>query len=114
MKIAKVIATSFVSREIREKTGICGTPPGYFSHSQKFTTPESIIDLIKLNVELEKNCDPGENVDLIIINNDSGYRQGNKYLESLNGEKLKKGIIRVYHRENIGRSFGDIIMHFKN
>lgn len=106
MKIAKVITTSFVPRVVRMKTGILGDPPGYFSHSQNFVTCQSVIDLIKMNVALEAECDPGSDVDLIIINNDSGFEPGNQYLDSLDGQLLKRGKIRIFHRENYGRSFG--------
>jgi hypothetical protein len=106
MKIAKVITTSFVPRVVREKTGICGDPAGFFVHSQNFTTNESILELIKLNIKLEEQFNPGVDVDLIIINNDSGYRPGAEYLDQLTKRKLMRGTIRVFHRENIGRSFG--------
>jgi hypothetical protein len=106
MKIAKVITTSFVPRVLRQKSQICGEPPGYFSHSQNFVTCESVIDLIKMNVNMEEMCDPGEDVDLIIINNDSGFELGRQYLDSLDGKLLKRGKIRIFHRENYGRSFG--------
>jgi hypothetical protein len=106
MKIAKVITTSFVPRVPRNKSSICGEPPGYFSHSLNFVTNESIIQLIQLNINLEEQCDPGVDVDLIVVNNDSGFQPGVDYLNGLDGKKLKKGIVRVFHRENYGRSFG--------
>ena len=106
MKIAKVITTSFVPRVARINTSICGDPPGYFTHSQNFVTCESVIELIQLNVVLEERCDPGVDLDLIIINNDSGFEPGKKFLDNLDGKKLKRGNVRVFHRDNYGRSFG--------
>jgi len=50
-KVAKIITTSFCPRVVRESAELTGNPLGYFSHSQKFTIPESIIDLINLNNE---------------------------------------------------------------
>lgn len=105
-KIAKIITTSFTPRELREETGVLGYPPGYFSHSQNFPSSESVVDLIKLNISLEEKCDPGCDVDLVIINNDCGYIPGNKYLDELDGKELKRGKVRIFHRENYGRSFG--------
>jgi len=95
MKVAKIITTSFIPREIRENSILCGNPLGYFSHSQNFSTRESIIELLRFNVAEEKKCDPGCDTDVIIVNNDTVDRM-----------KLKHGVIRVLHRENFGRSFG--------
>ena len=106
MKIAKVITTSFISRTIRDKTCLSGRPLGNFSHSQNFTTPESIIDLIKYTLNCESKIDPGCKVDLIFVNNQVGYELGDQYLDSINDTKTKNGIIKIIHRENIGRSCG--------
>lgn len=106
MRIAKVIATSFVPRSVREVTGISGTPMGYFSHSQNFPTRESVIDLIKFTIERELRCDPGAPVDLIIVNSDSGWQEGRRFLDGLDGTSLPHGRIRVMHRKNFGLSFG--------
>ena len=106
VKVAKVITTSFIPRVVRERTELCGRPLGYFSHSQNFTTEASIIDLVKFNIEKELECDPGVDVDLIIVNNDTGWKYGKDYLNSLERTKLKRGNIRVFHRDNFGRSFG--------
>lgn len=100
-------------RAVREKTEMTGIPLGYFVHSQNFPTKESVIDLINLNIEIELKCNPGENVDLIIVNNDSGWQDGNHFLESINGKRLKHGKIQVLHRENFGRSFGGYNHAFK-
>ena len=105
-KVAKIITTSFCPRVVRESAELTGNPLGYFSHSQKFTTPESIIDLIKLNIEKELSCDPGADVDLIIVNNDTGWKLGRSYLDGIDNIKLPRGIVRIFHRENYGRSFG--------
>jgi hypothetical protein len=106
VKVAKVIATSFVPRTVREKTGLSGTPVGFFSHSQNFPTRESIIDLINFSIAIELKCDPGELVDLIIVNSDSGWQEGRLFLDSINGKGLQKGKIRVLHRKNFGLSYG--------
>ncbi len=106
MKVAKIITTSFIPREIRENSILCGNPLGYFSHSQNFSTRESIIELLRFNVAEEKKCDPGCDTDVIIVNNDTGWIPGRDYLDSVDRMKLKHGVIRVLHRENFGRSFG--------
>jgi hypothetical protein len=113
MKVAKVICTCFVPRRVREITGLSGDPIGYFSHSQNFPTKESVIDLINFNIECELKCNPGEPVDLIIVNSDIGWQDGIRYLDSINGKKLKHGKIHVLHRKNIGWSFGGYNHAFK-
>lgn len=106
MKACKVITTCFEGRTVREKTTKLGNPKGYYNHSQNFPTSESVVELIKLIVEQDKIVDPGVPCDTIIVNNDIGYKDGNDYLESINGEKLHSGKIIILNRENYGRSFG--------
>ena len=106
MKVAKIITTSFVERSIRMKTNLSGDPLGYFSHSQNFTTNEEILELIKFTLNLEVAINPGCSVDLIIINNKTGWDKGDIYLDSIKNKKINSGIVKILHRENIGRSFG--------
>jgi hypothetical protein len=103
----KVIATCFAGgREIREETTILGDPPGPFEHSQNFSTPEKVLELVAYNYELERKVDPGVESDTIIVNNDVGWEKGNKYLESIRNTKIFSGQLVVINRENYGRSFG--------
>lgn len=106
MKVAKIITTSFAPRSIRKNTSLSGTPLGYFSHSQNFTTNEEILELIKYTLKLEDEINPGCSVDLIIVNNMTGWINGDNYLNSINNKKIHSGIVKILHRENIGRSFG--------
>ena len=113
MKIAKVITTSFVPRVVREDTGLAGSPMGYFSHSQNFQTEESVIDLINWVIDSESMCNPGYPVDLIIVNNDSGWGKGVNFLKKIDGKTLNHGKVRVLTKENYGRSFGGYNYAFK-
>ncbi|TAN42046.1 MAG: hypothetical protein EPN22_13405 [Nitrospirae bacterium] len=113
MRVAKVIATSFVPRRVREETGLSGNPVGYFSHSQNFPTKESVVDLINFNIECELKCNPGDPVDLIIVNSDVGWQDGNSFLDSIDGKILKYGKIHILHRANLGWSFGAYNHAFK-
>ncbi len=113
MKVCKVITTVFLGRVIREETALCGDPEGLFNHSQNFPTPESVVDLIKLIVSLEKKNDPGLSTDVVIVNNDVDYEDGNDYLRSLEGVKIHSGKIKILFRKNIGRSFGGYNHAFK-
>jgi len=106
MKVCKVITTVFVGRTIRENTTEVGSPRGLFNHSQNFPTPDSVIDLLKMTIELEKNIDPGIETDVVIVNNDVGHQEGNEYLKSIDGSKIHSGIIKILTKENFGRSFG--------
>lgn len=114
MKIAKVIATAFEPRTVKERTKLAGNPLGYFEHSQNFPTKKSIIELINFNIEMELKCNPGETVDLIFVNNNLGWEDGNRFLDNLNGNLLRAGKIYVLHRANgLGRSYGSYNYAFK-
>jgi hypothetical protein len=116
MKAAKIIATCFRPKEIIEKTRLSGNPMGYFYHSQKFTNDDEFINLIKLNIELENKYDPGCNRDLIIVNADVGSVKGNQFIREINNQKIFRGKIIAYTRENFGLSFGsynDAFQKFK-
>lgn len=106
MRVCKVITTVFAGRTIREHTTELGVPRGFFNHSQNFPTPDSVIDLLKLTISIEKNVDPGVETDVVIVNNDVNYEKGNAFLNLINDEKIHSGKIRILHRENYGRSFG--------
>lgn len=105
-KVCKIIATNFSARTFRENTTICGRPAGYFNHSQNFPTPESIQNLLMLNIEQEMHVNPGVGVDTFIVNNQCGYESGDEFLRKLDGKKTYSGEIKILERENFGRAFG--------
>jgi len=113
MKVCKVITTSFLERKIREETTLCGNPKGLFNHSQNFPTPKSIIELLKLTVSLEEKTDPGILTDVVIVNNDVGFKEGNDFLNSINNKKFKNGKLKILFKENYGRSFAGYNYAFK-
>jgi hypothetical protein len=114
MYAAKVIATCFVKRELRFKSSLVGDPVGYFNHSQVLKSPEEVVDLIKYNISLEKKVNPGIlKRDLIIVNNDVGYKNGNNFLRKISGSKIPFGKIITCNRKNIGMSFGAYDYAFK-
>ena len=107
MKIAKIISTSFHPRSIRLKTLLCGSPPVYTLGSQNFTTKENIKDLILFQIEKEKKCDPGKNVDLVFVNNNIGSEWGNYFIDSLNNLQLQHGkVLTIQNNSNLGWSYG--------
>ena len=107
MKAAKIIATTFAKRSIRPKTYLVGDPIGYFGHSQVYQGGADIISLIKFNISMEKKYIPGiKKRDLIIINNNVGFKKGNEFLKKISGTKIPYGKIIVCNRNNIGMSFG--------
>ena len=106
MKFAKVLTTCFKRGRVRKKTELLGDPPGYFSHSQNFTTIEETINLIKYQIKMEKKYPPGMNRDLIIVNSDVGSEQGNKFIQELNNKEINDGKILTFTRKNIGLSYG--------
>lgn len=97
--ICKVVATSFGAREVRKDAR-------YTDHPQEITSPQEALDMLKEVVELESTWDAGEPTDLIVVNSDRGFREGNEYIEEIDGLKTRNGIIRAYTRPNTGWSFG--------
>jgi hypothetical protein len=69
-------------------------------------TSEQCIEFLELQIDNEKTNDPGCELDVIIVNNDTNNHEANLYINSLNGQKIFNGTIRVFHRQNIGGSFG--------
>lgn len=102
----KVIATCFTGRELRPEHDTCGSPPGVFLHAQVFPDADSVLELVRLNHEIEGTVDPGAACDTIIVNNDVGWQEGNRYLDSIDGTRTHSGVLRVVHRENFGTSLG--------
>ena len=88
------------------KTEMWGDPPGPFMHAQNFPDPESVMELVSLIHEFERKVDPGIECDTIIVNNDTGWEKGNRYLASLNGTRTFAGVLTVITRENYGVSLG--------
>ncbi len=113
MRAVKVIATCFKPKEILEKTRLAGDPLGYFYHSQNFTNTSDIINLLKLNIDLENKYNPGFDRDIIFVNANINSSEGNKFIENINNQKIKRGKIIAYTRENFGLSFGSYNDAFK-
>jgi len=106
MKVAKVVATCFLPKKFINKSYLVGDPLGFFGHSQKSDNDIDIINLIKFNIEKEKESCPGADRDLIIVNSDVNSLKGNKFIKKINGMKIPGGMVRAFTRKNIGRSFG--------
>ena len=106
MKVAKIVATCFKAKSVNLKTKLTGNPLGYYFHSQNFTTTKDFIDLINLHVKLDISTNPGNDLDLILVNSDVGNIEGNNYLNKLNNTKINRGKILTYTRKNKGLSFG--------
>lgn len=106
MKFAKVLSTCFKRGRVRENTELLGDPPGYFCHSQNFTTLDDTINLINYQIEMEKKYPPGVDRDLIIVNSDVGSEKGNSFIDSLNNREINNGKIISFSRKNVGLSYG--------
>lgn len=78
----------------------------YPAHNQNCPTAKHMLKLVQELYEVEVNQDAGCPVDIYFINNDVGYEEGNKWLDSINGTKTKNGTLYVLTRENTGGSFG--------
>ena len=75
-------------------------------HAQNFPDPESVLELVALIHEFERKVDPGIECDTIIVNNDVGWKKGNRYLASLDGTKTLAGVLKVITKDNFGNSLG--------
>ena len=114
MKVAKIISTCFTKRAYRRKSSLVGDPLGYFGHSQIIETSEDALNLIKFNIQIEKKINPGvKKRDLIIINNDVGFKKGNEFLKKISGTKIPFGKIITSTRKNTGMSYGSYNYAFK-
>lgn len=110
----KVITTCFAGREVRKETSLGGDPLGPFIHAQVFPDPESVIELVALVHEFEQKVDPGIECDTILVNNDTGWEKGNRYLATLDGTKTFAGVLKVLTRENYGTSLGGYNHAYEN
>ena len=78
---------------------------------------DDAIDILQTTVDLEREQDnvAGE-CDLIIVNHDCGHVKGKEFLDSLDGQEVKNGVIKVLHRDwdkGRGESFGSFNYAFE-
>lgn len=112
-RLAKVVATTDAPRVLRERTGLCGSPLGYFAHSQKFENEDDLTNLIQLTVEVECATTPGLPTDLIFVDNSPVEGSFSEKLSSLEGYALPDGRVRVITRHGPGRSYGSYSRAFQ-
>ena len=67
---------------------------------------DQCIEFLKLQIENECNLDAGAELDVIIVNNDTGDIAANEFINSLDNQPIYNGNIRVFSRQNLGGSFG--------
>lgn len=104
-KYCKVICTHFGHRHLRSSTEGNRRGIGWPRHGQYAKDANMSLDNLKFVVDIENNLNSGVHHDTIIVNNDSGFVEGNDWLDSINGCETKNGKIFVIHRENKGRHF---------
>lgn len=75
-KICKVFASCFRFGSPRNNS-----PPN----------PEASLSFIKKNIENEKQINSGLDLDVMIINQNTGFESGNKFLQEINGQKSSTG-----------------------
>ncbi len=107
MKFLKIISSSFHKRGIREHSSLTGSPLGFYAHSQKYTSEEDVIELLKYHLDYESKIGSGFNQDILIVSSNSReFQKGEEFLKNLEGTKINDGKIYIMFRENIGYSFG--------
>lgn len=89
-----------------KRDGDVRTNVNFPAHNQDVPTSEKMLELVKELFYLEINQDAGCPVDIYFVNNDVGFKEGNDWLNSINGTKTKNGTLYVLHRENVGGAFG--------
>lgn len=67
---------------------------------------DQCLEFLKLQIENECNLDSGVEMDVIIVNNDTGDITANEFINSLDNQPIYNGKIRVFSRQNLGGSFG--------
>lgn len=96
----KVIATCFLdNRRIQ-------LDARFPAHNQCIETSQGILDMLKRIINFELDNDAGVPMDIIVVNSDVKYQEGNDWLSTINGKKTLNGTIHVMYRENTGGSFG--------
>ena len=83
----------------------------YFGDRKEYPSNEkNTIDVLKDVVKNEQTLNPGvSQLDTILVNHDCGKKDGNEYLNSIDGLETYSGKIKVIHRpwnNGIGASFG--------
>ena len=78
----------------------CKVVATYFGKRRFYpANADDTIEMLKDFVIHEKNIDSGvKNLDIIFVNHNCGNTKGNKFLDELNGERIRNGTIKVLHR----------------
>ena len=80
---------------------------GFYAHSQKYTSEDDVIELLKYHLDYESKIGAGHNQDILIVSSNSAeFKKGKEFLNSLDGMNTNEGKILIMLRENIGYSFG--------
>lgn len=107
MKFLKIISSSFHERGVRERSSLTGNPLGFYAHSQKYTSEEDIIELLKFHLDFEEKIEAGFTQDILIVSSNSKeFTKGEAFLNSLENKEINGGKILIMLRENVGYSFG--------
>jgi len=70
------------------------------------STPEDSLEFLKQCIDVDKELDSGEYMDILLVNNKNNFLEGDDFVASLAGKNIKRGVIKVMNRENLGGSFG--------
>ena len=90
----------------------------YFGNRQRYPhTSEDTLIMLKDFIKNEISLNPGvDQLDTILVNHNCNNKEGNKYLDSLEGLKTHSGNIKVIHRpwnKGIGMSFASFNYAFE-
>jgi hypothetical protein len=106
MKNCRVVATYFGPRR------------GHGGENKHSLTGQNAIDMLMDTISLEKDLDNGAGkCDLIIVNHDFGHEKGREFLDFIDGDSIRNGVVRVLHRdfdEGRGESYGSFNYAFEN
>jgi len=111
MKCCKIISTHFNHRKERNRGHWAGVT--WPSHIQFGLDPQGVLIMLKDQISIETDVDAGVKCDTIIVNGRAGFKEGDDYVRSINGQKTLCGKIFSIEMDNIGGQFGAYNLAYK-
>jgi len=100
MKTCLVVPFYFAARRIR-------------SNYQTFKGSSDVIELAEACYENYLRWDSGCDTDIIFVNNSPEVKEASRFLDKINGSKVKNGKLIVINGDNIGMGFGAHSLAYK-
>lgn len=92
---------------------VCCFLDGRDSRNNSPPSKKAGLNFLKKIIETENNIESSISYDLIIVNHDTGFLEGNQYIYNLNNTSFKHGKIKTITTNNFGISFDGYNTAFK-